>query len=106
MDLRVYYQKVRQTVDGMPDKDVVIVSHATGDGGKAGVYTEVPKAVAAAMIVDGTAEAASTEDAAAFRQAQVVAKQRADQEMAATRVPLSLVTTAELTRLRTMQSEE
>jgi hypothetical protein len=100
MDLKVYYQKIRQTVDTFPDKDVVIVSCETGDGGKAGVYTEVPKAVAAKMMVDGAAQVASMEDTAAFRKAQAEARQQAEQELAATRVPLSLVPTAELTRLR------
>lgn len=100
MDLRAYYQKIRQTVAGMTENDVVVVSLETGDGGKAGIYTEVPKAVAAKMMVDGTAELPSAEGMAAFRQAQAEAKRRAEEEMAALRVPLSLVTTAELKRLR------
>jgi len=106
MDLKLYYQKVRQTLESLAEEDVVIVSHETGDGGKAGVCTEVPKAVAAKMVVDGTAEAASVQVAAAFRQAQAAAKARVEEEMAATKVPLSLVTTAELNRLRVARDQE
>lgn len=100
MDLRAYYRKIRDTVASLPDKDVVVVSHETGDGGKAGVYTEVPKEVAAKMIVDGTAGLATPEEAAGFRERQAAAKEQAEGELAATRVPLSLVSTAELHRLR------
>jgi hypothetical protein len=100
MDLRAYYQKIRETTASFQEDDVVVVSRETGDGGKAGVCTEVPKAVAAKMIVDGAAAEASSEAADAFRQAHAEARERAEQEMAAARVPLSLVSTAELKRLR------
>jgi hypothetical protein len=106
MDLRAYYQKIRVTAASYPEKDVVIVSRATGDGGKAGVYTEVPKEVAAMMVVDGTADVAETEAASAFRQARANDKERADRELAAARMPLSLVTTAELQRLLGSQKQD
>ncbi len=100
MDLRAYFQKIRETEASLPERDVVVVSHETGDGGKAGIYTEVPKAVAAKMIVDGAAELPSAEDSASFRQAQAAAKEQVEADMAAMRVPLSLVSTSELHRLR------
>jgi len=99
MDLKAYYAKVRETAASYQSKDVVIVSRATGDGGKAGVYTEVPKAVAAMMVVEGTAELAKEEEAEAFRKARASEKERVDREQAAAKMPLSVVTTAELQRL-------
>jgi hypothetical protein len=83
-----------------------VVSRETGDGGKAGVCTEVPADVAAKMMVDGTAALASTEVAAAFRRVQAEAKDQADREMAATKVPLSLIPTAELNRLRDTRNQD
>jgi hypothetical protein len=100
MDLRVYYQKIRDTRASMPEKDVVVVSLETQEGGKAGIRTEVPKEVAAKMVVDGIAERASAEAAAEFRLAQAEAKESAERELAATKMPLSLIPTSELKRLR------
>jgi len=106
MDLKAYYAKVRETAARYPEKDVVIVSRATGDGGKAGVYTEVPREVAAAMVVEGTADVAATDAAEAFRQARAIEKQRVEREQAAAKMPLSVVTTAELQRLMGMRNQE
>ncbi len=58
MDLRGYYQKLRQLEASLPEPCVVI-SHDTSDGGKAGVRTEVPRSIAAKMVTDGTARVAS-----------------------------------------------
>ena len=58
MDLRVYYQKVRDVEARIPGPYVLVESLATPDGGKAGLLTEVPRRVAAKMIVDGAAKLA------------------------------------------------
>jgi len=99
MDLQAYYRKVRETAAQYPDKDLVVISRATGDGGKAGVYTEVPKQVAAAMVVEGKAEVAGQDEAEAFRKARAAEKERVEREQAAAKTPLSVVTTADLKRL-------
>ena len=106
MDLQVYYKKIRETAATYAEKDVVIISRATGDGGKAGVYTEVPRGVAAKMVVEGTAEPASAEAAEAFRQARAEEKQRAERELAAAKMPLSVVTAAELQRLMGLRNQD
>jgi hypothetical protein len=105
MDLQVYYKKIRETAAGYAERDVVIVSRATGDGGKSGVYTEVPREVAAMMVVEGTADPASTDATAAFRKARAEAKERAEREAAAAKTPLSVVTTAELQRLMGLRNQ-
>ena len=106
MDLKAYYTKVRETAARYPNKDVVVVSRATADGGKAGVFTEVPKEVAAMMVVEGTADAAAEHDAEAFRQARTIEKQRVEREQAAAKMPLSVVTTAELSRLMGLRNQD
>jgi len=58
MDLRIYYQKIRDCEAKIPGTFAFVVSTATPDGGKAGVVTEVPRRVAAKMVVDGTARLA------------------------------------------------
>ncbi len=66
MNLRSYYQKIRETVDGLEPGDVWVESLATADGGRAGVYTQVPRQLAAKLIVDGKARRADAEAAAEF----------------------------------------
>ena len=60
MDLRAYYQKIRKVEAEIKDPVVTIVSLETPEGGKAGTKTEVPRGLAARMIVEGRAELAPT----------------------------------------------
>ncbi len=91
MDLKIYYQKIRDERDKIEEKYPVVVSLETQDGGKAGVPTEVPQALAARMIVDGRARRASEEEAQAFRQATADAKLLADELAEAAKVQFTVV---------------
>jgi hypothetical protein len=91
MDMRVYYRKIRQKEDELPEDPVVVVSLETADGGKAGVYTEVTRRNAAKMIVEGRADLASVEAAAKFRQSVKDAKFAADETEAARRMEFTFV---------------
>ena len=91
MDLTIYYQKIRNEQSKLTEEFPVIVSVEQQDGGKAGVMTEVPRAVAARMIVDGVAKAASADEAKAFRKAKAEAKKAADDAAAAARLQFSVV---------------
>lgn len=53
MDLRVFYQKLRNLEQEIATDHVVVVSLETADGGKPGVRTEVSRENAARMIVEG-----------------------------------------------------
>jgi hypothetical protein len=67
MDLRAYYQKIRKIEAEIPEPYVVMVSRETPDGGKPGVKTDVPRSLAAKLIVEDQATLASPEEAAQFR---------------------------------------
>jgi hypothetical protein len=67
MDLLAYYEKIRKMEAAIDTVFAVVSSRATPDGGRAGVKTELPRAVAARLIVDGKADLADPEDAARFR---------------------------------------
>jgi len=67
MDLRVYYQRIRKIEAGLKDPYAVIVSRETPDGGKRGVKTEVPRALAAKLIAEEKADLATPEESAQFR---------------------------------------
>jgi hypothetical protein len=63
MDLLGYYEKIRRIEAVIDAVFAVVTSRATPDGGRAGVKTELPRAVAARLIADGKADLASPEEA-------------------------------------------
>lgn len=69
MDLRAYYQKIRRIEAELREPAVVIVSRETPDGGRSGVKTQVPRALAARMIAEEKADLATPEEAEEFRAA-------------------------------------
>jgi hypothetical protein len=94
MDLRMYYQKIREVEEKLADP-VVMVSLETADGGKAGMRTEVPKRVAAKLVVEGRARVADEDEARAFHEAVAEAKQNADQLADASRMQWVVVAPTE-----------
>lgn len=98
MDLRVYYQKLRQVESSISEPYVMIVSNATPDGGRAGVLTETSRRIAARMILDGTARLAKEEEASAFREKVEQAKVEAEQLAAASRLQVTVVSGGEARR--------
>ncbi len=75
MDLKDFYARVRKIEDEIHEECVVIVSRATGDGGRAGVRNEVPREIAARMIAEQKADLADEKDAAEYR-AQIARRWR------------------------------
>jgi hypothetical protein len=67
MDVKTYYRKLREVEAILPD-ETVLISKATEEGGRAGRFTEAPRAVAARLIVEGVAEQASEADAEHYRE--------------------------------------
>src|SRR5579871_6147705 len=86
MDLQVFYRKIRETIDKIEGLCAIVVSLESPDGGKAGVKTEVPKHIAAKMIIDGLARLASADEIRDFLAEKAEAKRKADQATAASRV--------------------
>jgi hypothetical protein len=100
MDLRQYYQKIRDKQSEITEAYPIVVSNETADGGKAGVLTEVTPGIAAKMVVDGMARLATGQEEKTFRAAQVEAKRAADQAAAGNKVQFTVVPTADLTKLK------
>ena len=94
MDLKRYYQKIRETQAKIAQPFPIVVSQETQDGGKPGVMTEVPSAVAAKMLVEGTVRLATAKEEDAFRAERAEAKRAADAAADAARVQMTLVPTA------------
>ncbi len=100
MDLKVFYQKVRQLEAQLPDEDVIVISQETPDGGRAGVANEVSKGVAAKMIAEGRARLATTDEADGFRERTAEAKRAADQLAAAGRMQITVISDSDLRALK------
>ena len=91
MDLRIYFQKIRDERAKIGDEFPVVVSNETPDGGKSGAMTEVTRDLAAKLLVDGAARMASKTEAAEFRQRQSDMRAAVEQERTASTVHLSVV---------------
>jgi hypothetical protein len=100
MDLQVYYQKIREMEKTIVDEFPLLVSMETADGGKGGTKTEVPRRLAAKLLVEALARLASKEELKAYRELLAEAKRVAERAAAAARLQLTVLSTTELDRLR------
>jgi hypothetical protein len=91
MDLRAYYQKIRETEAKITEAFPVVVGCDSQNAGRAGVCTEVSRAVAAKMFAEGTARQATPDEAKAFRKAVADAKREADEAEAKKMVQFQVV---------------
>jgi hypothetical protein len=66
MELRNYFQKIKQVESTIEDPFTLVVSLETGDGGKAGTFTEVSRSLAAKLIVNGLARLADAAEKQAY----------------------------------------
>jgi uncharacterized Fe-S cluster-containing radical SAM superfamily enzyme len=96
MDLRAFYQKLRKIEREITDVHVVVVSHETPDGGRAGQLAEVSRSIAARLILEGRARLATIEETAEFRAAAQKALQEAQQRQMADKVQVNVITEADL----------
>jgi hypothetical protein len=103
MDLRLYYQKIRELERSFKATFPVVISQETPDGGTAGIKTEVPIHIAARMIVDGRAILASDEEAQEFQEQKIAAKKAADQLQAAGRMQVTVMSDSDMQVLKELQ---
>jgi hypothetical protein len=100
MDLKAYYQKLRKAEQDIEDAHLVVVSQETPDGGKAGLKTEVSRAIAAMMIVEGRARLATKEETAQHQKAVAEARRLAEQVMLSGKVQLNVISEGDIRAIR------
>jgi hypothetical protein len=100
MDLQLYYQKIRETETKISDEFALVVSLETSDGGKCGRKTEVPRRLAAKLLVEGQVRLATKDELKAHRDSLAEAVRLAERAAAAAKLQLTVLTTNELDRLR------
>lgn len=91
MDLRQYYRKLHDAEAEMPESHVLVVSLETGDGGKAGVVTEVPRRNACQLILDGRAKRVSREEEDAFRLDELAKRDAFQRAKATSRIRFEMI---------------
>ena len=96
MDVKQYFRKMREIEDSLTESYPVVVSLETSDGGKAGTICEVPRTVAAKMILEGRATLAGVEQRELFFQQQEAAKRAAEKAELARRVQVTIVADSDL----------
>ncbi len=106
MDLRMFYQKLRKIEQEITDPHVVVVSHETSDGGRAGQKSEVSRSIAARLIVEGRARLATAEEVAEYRSAIDQARQEAEQRATAQRIQVSVVSEADFRAIKSASRPE
>ena len=105
MDLKVYYQKIRELEQSFQSAYPVVVSLETPDGGAPGVKTEAPPRIAAKMIVEGRARLADAAEAKEFEDRKMEAKRVADHLQASARMQVTVVSESDLRALRSSKPQ-
>ena len=100
MDLQVYYQKIREMESRIAEEFPLIVSVEGQDGGKPGTKTEVPRRLAAKLVVEGQARLATKEETKGHRETLAEARRIAERAAAAARLQVTVLSTTELDKLR------
>lgn len=67
------------------------MSLETPDGGKPGVMSEAPKAIAARMVVEGRARVATPEESEAFYAREAELRVKAERELAPARLQVAVM---------------
>jgi hypothetical protein len=100
MDLRLFFQKLRKIELEIVDPHVVVVSHETPDGGRAGRLAEVSRGNAARLILEGHAHLATTEESAEFRAGMQKALEEAQHRIMADKVQVTVISDADLRAIK------
>jgi hypothetical protein len=106
MDLRVFFQKLRKIEQEIVEPDVIMVSHETPDGGRAGRLSEVSRANAARLILEGHARLATAEESAAFQAAGKTALEEAQRRLMAEKVQVNVISDADLRAIKSSSRTE
>jgi uncharacterized Fe-S cluster-containing radical SAM superfamily enzyme len=106
MDLRMFYQKLRRLEQEIVDPNVIVVSHETPDGGRAGQKVEVSRSNAARLVLEGRARLATSDEAVEYRTAVEIARQEAEQRTLREKVQLNVITDADLRSIKGLPRAE
>jgi|SRR5579859_189036 len=105
MNLKTYYQKIRDIEQTIIEPYAVLESNETTDGGKEGLLTEVPRQLAAKMIADGRARLAPEHAIRHFHEHNSAAKRTAEQEAITSQMRMMSVPAADILKTKRSAKE-
>jgi hypothetical protein len=91
MNLRAYFQKIRAAELTIEEEAPLTVSLATDDGGLEGIKSEVPRELAAKLIVEGKVRLATPEEAEAHRADQAERRRQLAERDASGRLQVAIL---------------
>jgi hypothetical protein len=100
MNLRMYFQKIRDAEASIIDEVVHVVSLETDEGGIEGIITEVPKALAAKLLVEQRSRLATREEKVAHLEKQHAMRKKMQDDFAAQRLQVAIVSDLDLANFR------
>jgi hypothetical protein len=100
MEITAFYKKVREVEATIKEREVLIVSLETADGGREGVKSEVPRTVAAKLIAEGRARLATFDEIKEYREQAAEAVRVAEQVAASSRMRIAVLSEADLRALK------
>jgi phage terminase Nu1 subunit (DNA packaging protein) len=103
MDIRMYFEKIKEAESAISDAFVVVSSLQTPDGGKAGNLTEVTRTVAAQLLVEGKARIANEDEVAEYNERSERTRVDAEQALAKSKMQFTLLTEQESKALRSVR---
>jgi hypothetical protein len=106
MDLRDFYQKIREIEATITESFAVIVSLRTADGGKAGIASEVTRSQAARLVAEQRARLATPEESSSYRKELAEAARTAAEQQLASRVQMTVISDADLRELRARRPQK
>ncbi len=95
MDVKQYFRKLREVETSLTEAYPLVISLETSDGGKAGLVSEVSRAAAAKLIIEGRAVLADEKARAEYREQQAAAKKAAEKSELAKRVQIAILSEPE-----------
>jgi hypothetical protein len=100
MNLKGYYRRIEQELEGIEGDYAVVRSLTTQNGGRSGVLMEVGRQLAARMIVDGLVCLASEEEAERFRKERADESRQIELDLLRSKVQLTVVSESDLASLK------
>jgi len=91
MDLRQYFQKIREIEADIREPYTFVVSLETSDGGKAGIVSEIKRGLAAKLIVEGRARLASSLEREEFLEKHATVRLAAERAEVARQLQVTIV---------------
>lgn len=100
MDIRMYFEKMREIESSISEPFVIVCSLATPDGGKAGNLTEVARHAAAKLLVESRARLANEDEVRGYKERAEWTRVEAEQALAKSKLQFTLLTEQESKALR------